>query len=264
MSLSCSRCLHRRGATVRRARRAMRSMRVLLWRPRMSSRESARDERERAMFFLSIFFTERSMQYNATPVSVRLYYLGHVRHRARHGIRGRLVRRLDYSVSCLRGGGGRHKSLAGAACAGRRGRRLGRGGELPLAPADWARVLVVQPRRDAHEVEVVRALRKKKEERRGVSALSGRKKKIGEIGVLRAAAHPSPNDGRVVARPGGTRRTAVERHVADAANVVLGRPCPGGHSVPVLDLHLHGVNRMRSGRETRRRRTACDGGGDGG
>eukprot|EP00966_Prymnesium_polylepis_P240082 5551533-Prymnesium_polylepis.1 len=46
-----------------------------------------------------------------------------------------------------------------ASVARRRRRRLGCAGKLPFAPADRARVLVVQPRVDAHDVEVVRALR---------------------------------------------------------------------------------------------------------
>ena len=50
---------------------------------------------------------------------------------------------------------GRHRGRA-TRC-GRR--RLGRTGKLPLAAADGAGVLVVQPRVDAHEVEVVRTLR---------------------------------------------------------------------------------------------------------
>lgn len=50
---------------------------------------------------------------------------------------------------------GRHRGRA-TRC-GRR--RLGRTGKLPLAAADGAGVLVVQPRVDAHEVEIVRTLR---------------------------------------------------------------------------------------------------------
>ena len=52
-------------------------------------------------------------------------------------------------------------------------------------------------------------------------------------------AHPSPHDRRVVSWTGSPRCATVERHVADAADVVLGGPRPARDRMPVLDLALH-------------------------
>ena len=54
-----------------------------------------------------------------------------------------------------------------------------------------------------------------------------------------ASTHPTPHDGRVIARTGSTGSAAVQWHVANAANIVLGRPCPRGDGVPVFYLNLH-------------------------
>lgn len=76
--------------------------------------------------------------------------------RARPGLRSVGLRYHHFLL--LRRGRTRIREAAAFTTApGARGcrRRLGRGGKLPLTTADRARVLVVQPRRDAHQVKVV-------------------------------------------------------------------------------------------------------------
>ena len=59
--------------------------------------------------------------------------------------------------------------------------------------------------------------------------------------------HPTPDDRRVVTRSSSSGRAAVERHVADAADVVLRRPRPRRHRVPVFYRHLHAAAARRGG-----------------
>ena len=119
---------------------------------------------------------------------------------------------------------------------GRGRRRLRRRCKLPLPAADWACVLVVQPSRDTHEVKVVRALR------RSNSTHTGEYGSMRENRGLFALLYPPPNDRRVVARACSSRRTAIERHVADATHVVLSGPRPGRHRVPISYGDLHAIS----------------------
>lgn len=150
-------------------------------------------------------------------------------------------------------------------------------GELPFPPADRAGVLVVQPCVDAHEVEVVRALRWGSRCELGISSPPGKVRSRsacppwqggcgscmgftscdgvqvspsacrvagalnggGNTLTLAQTAHPAPDDWRVIARPWRSRGTSIQRHVADAADVVLGGPSPTRDRVPCLDLNLH-------------------------
>lgn len=128
-------------------------------------------------------------------------------------------------------------------------------GELPFPTADRAGMLVLQPRVDAHQVEVMRALRREEHKRwhfelpflcasgtchaeraRGAGcpiALS-----VADMGV----AHPAPDYRRVVSWSGCSRSASVKRHVANTADVVFGGPCPACHRVPSLHLDLHHAN----------------------
>ena len=87
----------------------------------------------------------------------------------------------------------------------RRGRRRLRcTGELPLAAADGAGVLVVQPRVDAHEVKVVRTLRTPSARvlRAGVRCAQGRPATLGRRRTLpQTTGESSPGPGAPGAQP---------------------------------------------------------------
>ena len=89
--------------------------------------------------------------------------------------------------------------------AARRGRRWLRcTGELPLAAADGAGVLVVKPRVDAHEVEVVRTLRTPSARvlRAGVRCAQGRPVTLGRRRTLpQTTGESSPGPGAPGAQP---------------------------------------------------------------
>lgn len=86
------------------------------------------------------------------------------------------------------------------------GGRRGAGRKFPISPADRTRRFRLQPSRDAQQVEIVCAL--------------------------------APDYGRVVTRAGRTWRTAVERHVADATDVVVRCPRPRRDRRPALHRDL--------------------------
>jgi hypothetical protein len=137
-------------------------------------------------------------------------------------------------------------------------RRLRCTGKLPLAAADGAGVLVLQPRVDAHEVEVVRTLRTPSARvlRAGVRCAQGRPVTLGRRRTLpQTTGESSPGPGAPGAQPSSamwqiphTSSSEVQVQLATAAahahphkprqKAVPTQAC-GVRTMPVLDLDLH-------------------------
>ena len=135
-------------------------------------------------------------------------------------------------------------------------RALQEAGALPTpyatVSAEWTCVLVVQLRLDAHEVKVVRALRKHRHKGARCSVVRRGRRCV----ACRCVSYLPPYYSRLVARSRGAWCRVIQGLMADAAEVLFRSPRPTRNRVPILDRHLHPQQQQPTHRGTPRRRRA--------
>ena len=128
----------------------------------------------------------------------------------------------------------RSKAFALSALTGRCRRRERRRSRMPRFTTEWTCVLVVQPRLDAHEVKVVRALRKHRH--------TGARRSVVRRGrrcvACRCVSYLPPYYSRLVARSRGAWCRVIQGLMADAAEVLFRSPRPTRNRVPIRAILL--------------------------